>query len=99
MLEVFFTSRCKKDLKKLKSSNRNEDEFLAVVNDLAHQRPLAPKHRDHALTGNYVNCRECHVRPDWLLIYKVTDTQLILMRTGSHNEFRRFTRSRLPPTS
>lgn len=86
MLNVVFKSRFKKDLKKLKSSNRDEDELLAVIGVLAHEQPLGEKFRDHALVGNYAGCRECHIRPDWLLIYQTTETDLLLMRTGSHSE-------------
>ena len=86
MLNVVFKSRFKKDLKKLKSSNRDEDELLAVIGVLAHEQPLGEKFRDHALVGNYAGCRECHIRPDWLLIYQATETDLLLMRTGSHSE-------------
>ncbi|MFW6218379.1 MAG: type II toxin-antitoxin system YafQ family toxin [Verrucomicrobiota bacterium] len=86
MLNVVFKSRFKKDLKKLKSSNRDEDELLAVIGVLAHEQPLDEKFRDHALVGNYARCRECHIRPDWLLIYQTTDTDLLLMRTGSRSE-------------
>ena len=86
MLNVVFKSRFKKDLKRLKSSNRNEDELLAVIDVLANEQPLGEKFRDHFLVGNYVGCRECHIRPDWLLIYQTTETDLLLMRTGSHSE-------------
>ena len=88
MLEVVFKSKFKKDLKKLKSSNRNEDELLSIIAKLANGEDLEPKYRDHALIGNYVGCRECHITPDWLLIYQVKETELalILMRTGSHSE-------------
>ncbi|NBB79059.1 MAG: type II toxin-antitoxin system mRNA interferase toxin, RelE/StbE family [Verrucomicrobia bacterium] len=86
MLNVVFKSRFKKDLKKLKSSNRDEDELLEVIGVLAYAQPLDEKFRDHALVGNYAGCRECHIRPDWLLIYQTTDTDLLLMRTGSHSE-------------
>lgn len=86
MLNVVFKSRFKKDLKKLKSSNRNEDELLAVIEVLANEQSLEERYRDHALIGDYVGCRECHIRPDWLLIYKVEGNDLILVRTGSHSE-------------
>ncbi len=86
MLNVVFKSCFKKDLKKLKSSNCNEDELLAVIGVLAHEQTLAEKLRDHALIGNYAGCRECHIRPDWLLIYQATKTDLLLLRTGSHSE-------------
>ena len=86
MLYVVFKSRFKRDLKKLKSSYRDEDELLAVIEVLAMEQPLGAKFRDHALTGDYTGCRECHIRPDWLLVYQTTDTELILLRTGSHSE-------------
>lgn len=86
MLNVVFKSRFKKDLKRLKSSNRDEDELLAAIELLANQQPLEAKFRDHALVGNYAGCRECHIRPDWLLIYQTTQTDLILVRTGSHSD-------------
>jgi len=86
MLNVVFKNRFKKDLKKLKSSNRDEDELLAVIAVLANEQPLDEKFRDHNLIGNYAGCRECHIRPDWLLIYETTETDLLLVRTGSHSE-------------
>ncbi len=86
MLNVVFKSRFKKDLKRLKSSNRDEDELLVVINVLANGQPLEEKFRDHLLVGNYFGCRECHIRPDWLLIYQTTETDLLLVRTGSHSE-------------
>ncbi len=86
MLNVVFKNRFKKDLKKLKSSNRNEDELLDVIDVLASEEPLDEHYRDHALTGNYIDHRECHIRPDWLLIYKLEGDDLILVRTGSHSE-------------
>jgi mRNA interferase YafQ len=86
MLNVVFKSRFKKDLKKLKSAKRNEDELIVVIEMLAKEETLTEKFRDHVLTGSYVNHRECHVRPDWLLIYRIEGSELILVRTGSHSE-------------
>ena len=59
-----------------------------VILTLLEQKPLVPKHRDHALTGNFTGFRECHVLPDWLLMYKVDEGQLILTasRTGTHSD-------------
>lgn len=63
---------------------------LSVLDDivlrLAHGESLDPKYRDHELTGNYKGKRECHITPDWLLIYEQTENQLVLYRTGSHSE-------------
>jgi mRNA interferase YafQ len=59
-----------------------------VIQALLEQKPLEPKHRDHPLSGTYSGFRECHVQPDWLLIYAIDDTQLILTasRTGTHSD-------------
>ena len=55
-----------------------------VVNVLAVPEQIPPQNRDHSLTGNYTGCRECHIQPDWLLIYRQTDTELYLVATGTH---------------
>ena len=60
------------------------DALKGVVAKLANEEPLEHRFRDHALTGNYVGTRECHLQPDWLLIYRLVDDNLILVRTGSH---------------
>ena len=62
-------------------------EFVAVVTSLANDLPLEPRHRDHALTGNWKDHRDCHVRPDLVLIYRYPDdATLQLVRLGSHAE-------------
>ncbi|MGK0309628.1 MAG: mRNA interferase YafQ [Lentimonas sp.] len=53
---------------------------------LANEEELTERNRDHALIGDYVDHRECHITPDWLLIYQTTETELLLVRTGSHSE-------------
>jgi len=59
-----------------------------VLQDLIEEKPLAVKHKDHALTGNYTGQRECHIKPDWLLIYAIDKGKLLLTatRSGSHSE-------------
>lgn len=63
------------------------NDFMAVIEKLADDEPLEQKYRDHDLNGNYKGCRECHVEPDWLLVYEVMDDVLVLMlyRVGSHS--------------
>ena len=63
-------------------------ELQAVLERLCAEEPLAERHRDHALTGNYVGFRECHVRPDWRLVYAIDKGRLILTasRTGTHSD-------------
>lgn len=52
--------------------------------DLIHQKPLARRHVDHPLKGEYSDCRECHIEPDWLLIYLIQGNNIIFIRTGTH---------------
>jgi mRNA interferase YafQ len=85
------TSQFKKDKKRIKGSGRYDwNKLLEVVKCLMQDEPLQPKHRDHDLSGEYAGVRECHIMPDWLLIYdKTSDVdsgELVLIRTGSHSE-------------
>lgn len=82
------TSKFKKDLKAIIKRGYNISLMGAVVDVLAEGKELPEKYRDHNLTGNYKGCRECHITPDWLLIYEVADKELILYltRTGSHSD-------------
>ena len=83
------TARFKKDYKAIqKQQIFDQAEFNFVVQQLATDIPLAEKYRDHALHGNFEGARECHINPDWLLIYAKDDDglRLILMRTGSHGK-------------
>jgi len=86
MLEVRATTRFKKEVKKAARQQKDMHKLGAVVDLLQAEEPLPEHNRDHALTGNYVGHRECHLSPDWLLIYKVEDSTLILVRTGSHSD-------------
>jgi mRNA interferase YafQ len=87
MREIFQQTRFRKDLKKIKKSGRYEiDDLLSVVEALAKDEPLDAKHFDHALSGEWNDFRECHIKPDWLLIYKLETNKIILVRTGSHND-------------
>lgn len=89
MLDLRYSSRFKKDYKRvIKRPNHKPELFSNIVKMLSEELPLPPQYRDHALTGNYIGFRECHILPDWLLIYKIeTDTlTLVLTRTGSHSD-------------
>lgn len=87
-LGLRFEGSFKKDLKRIKKRNLPENELWTVVEMLRSRMPLPPKYRDHALVGNLRGRRECHIRPDWLLVYRIDETavELILMRTGTHSE-------------
>ena len=86
MLLLVRKSRFKKDYKKLKSSGKDSNKLRVVIELLVQGNDLPPKNRDHFLIGKYKDFRECHIEPDWLMIYKLTPTELILVRTGSHSE-------------
>jgi len=86
MLNIRDKRSFRKDYRKLRSSGKDLSKLAAVIDTLATGEPLAESYRDHALIGNYLGCRECHISPDWLLIYQATETELILVRTGSHSE-------------
>lgn len=86
MLEVVLSNRFKKDLKLAARRGMDLGELDSIVERLAAQLPLPDRNRDHALTGDYIGFRECHIRPDWLLVYRVDgeDLLLFLFRTGTH---------------
>jgi mRNA interferase YafQ len=86
MREIAQTSRFKSDLKKLTRSGRYDvDELLSVIEMLAGDKSLPEKYKDHPLFGEWQDHRDCHIRPDWLLIYRLEPGRLILVRSGSHS--------------
>ena len=86
--EVKFTTQFKKDLKLAKKQKKNLDLLFDVVDKLANGKKLDSKFRDHDLSGDYAGTRECHIEPDWLLVYEIRDDVLVLMlyRLGTHSE-------------
>lgn len=86
--DVQFTNQFKRDLKLAHKQGKDTSLLFAVIDRLANGEPLDAKYRDHSLTGNYKDCRECHIEPDWLLVYEVIDDTLVLMlyRIASHAE-------------
>ena len=74
----------KRDLKKITKRSKDLNKIYGIVEKLAKGAKLESRHRPHALVGNYVNKMECHIEPDWLLIYKLDGDVLILEHTGSH---------------
>lgn len=84
MLNVRYSTQFKKDIKTCVKRKYNMSLLQQVIETLRIPAPLSPKNRDHNLSGNYSGYRECHITPDWLLIYKQTDDELRLDRTGTH---------------
>lgn len=81
------SSKFKKDYKLARKNGYDLDLLKDVVRNIALGKKLDPKYKDHGLAGNYKGCRECHITPDWLLIYEISQENLILYltRTGSHS--------------
>lgn len=86
MRQILITTQFKPDTKRLKKAGKDVGKLREIIEEIAIGENLDEKFRDHALTGNYRQTRECHIEPDWLLIYKRTKDDLILIRTGSHSE-------------
>ncbi|HCW23387.1 MAG TPA: type II toxin-antitoxin system mRNA interferase toxin, RelE/StbE family [Lachnospiraceae bacterium] len=88
MLDIVLSNHFKKDLKLISKRGYNLDLLDDVVNKLARMEPLPEKNRDHNLTGDFIGFRECHIQPDWLLIYRVDHEDLILFlsHTGTHSD-------------
>lgn len=88
--DIILTNTFKKELKLIKKRNKNLDKLTKIVNALANDEKLDDKYRDHQLNDNirFKNCRECHIEPDWLLVYKKNNTELILflIETGTHSD-------------
>lgn len=82
------SNQFKKDVKLAKKRGLNLDLLIETIDKLANGEILDVKYKDHQLTGNYSTFRECHIQPDWLLIYKVIDEELFLVvfRTGTHSD-------------
>ena len=90
MRRIDFTGQYKKDLKLARKRHLPEDELNQIIFKLANDEELPPQNRDHNLTGDYAGTRECHIHPDWLLIYSKEDQEsvkiLTLLRTGTHSD-------------
>ena len=88
MYAVKPTVRFQKDLKRIQKRGYDISLLTEVIKILASGQPLPEKNRDHPLSGNLDGCRECHITPDWLLIYEISDEELILYltRTGTHSD-------------
>ena len=88
--DIQITSRFKNDYKKIRKQGKSINKLISVLETLANGEELAPKYKNHKLINNktYKDCNECHIEPDWLLVYKIQDNELILLlfATGSHSD-------------
>ena len=85
-LNVVLTGQFTRDFKKVLKRGKARAKIEDIVDSIADRKPLPLRCNDHPLTGNYVDHRECHIEPDWLLIYRIEETELILVRTGGHSD-------------
>jgi mRNA interferase YafQ len=85
-MNVAQTKQFKKDVKRMRKRGKDLEKIKAVIDLLVAGEPLPPKNRDHKLGGNWIGRRDCHVEPDWILIYKLTEDELLLERTGTHSD-------------
>ena len=86
MKAIFQTSQFKKDFKRIKKRGKDLSKLKEVVSAIANSEVLEERQRDHALSGNWSRSRDCHIEPDWILIYRVDGDYLFLERTGSHSD-------------
>ncbi len=86
MKQLSQTRQFAKDVKRMGKRGKDIEKLKAVVTRLASGQALAPRYRDHALAGEWKNCWDCHLEPDWVLIYSADERYLRLERTGSHSD-------------
>lgn len=86
--KIVYTGSFQKDYQRMKRRGKNMDKLKEVVDILAEGRPLLPKYREHILAGKYKGMRECHIEPDWLLVWILENDKLVLAftRTGTHSD-------------
>ena len=85
-MNIYYTSQFKKDYKKVKKQNKDINKFKTVIELLVSGQKLESKYQDHQLSGIWKGHRDCHIEPDWILIYRISSDSLYLERTGSHSD-------------
>ena len=86
MLKAIYSGKFKKEVKIAQKRGKNIEKLKNIISDIINEIPLAPKNRNHKLKGEFQNYWECHIEPNWLLIYKKTNIDVIFLRTGTHND-------------
>ena len=86
MKHVSQTKQFARDIKRMKKRGKDLEKLKPIVKKLAHGKLLPPKNKDHALVGSWKPSRDCHIEPDWLLIYTSNEESLRLERTGTHSD-------------
>jgi mRNA interferase YafQ len=86
MLIVVYRNKFKKNLELLIKRGKDPEKIKLVIIALVNEQPLDLKQKDHPLTGNYKGFRDCHIEPDWVMIYRIKEDMLYLERTGTHSD-------------
>jgi mRNA interferase YafQ len=86
MLKPAYTKQFAKDIKGIFKRGKAQEKIKTVIRKLINKERLNARYKDHKLIGNFKSRRECHIEPDWLLIYKTTDDEIIFERTGTHSD-------------
>ena len=86
MLIPIYESRFKKEIEKARKRGLDMDKLSKIITLLVEEKSLPAKNKNHKLLGDFKGCWECHIEPDWLLIYQKTSTHIYFARTGSHSD-------------
>ncbi len=86
MLKPIYTKQFEKDLKLCIKRGKDKEKIKVVIEKLGNEKKLEARYKNHKLSGSFVGRKECHIEPDWLLIYKIETEHIIFERTGSHSD-------------
>ncbi|GJL63079.1 MAG: hypothetical protein NPIRA04_17330 [Nitrospirales bacterium] len=86
MLKPSYSKQFERDLKRMLKQGKKREKLKVVMRKLVNEDRLDPRHRNHKLVGKYKDRCECHIEPDWLLIYKATGQEIVFERTGTHSD-------------
>ena len=86
MKAAHYPRQFERDIKRIKKQSKDIEKLRTVIRYLLEEKQLPPKNRDHRLSGNFATFRECHIEPDWLLIYQSDENTIRFVRTGSHSD-------------
>lgn len=86
MLKIKTTTKFERDYKRMQKRSKDMEKLRKIMRKLQKQEALEPKHNDHPLAGEFKDSRDCHVEPDWVLIYRVAEGTIYFERTGSHSD-------------
>jgi mRNA interferase YafQ len=86
MRAVRYTSQFKKDFKRIEKRGSDMKKLRAMIEKLINEEEMGPQYQDHPLQGKFAGARDCHIGPDWVLIYAIVGNELRLIRTGAHSD-------------